>query len=103
MAVVNTTWNGQASRFDDAQWQASCLVDRGQEFNTAKTRYAVPVKEPNGDVNSNAVHAAAAVLAGARGGVQAPPAAKKQAARKLVRLYALLDESPPESLTRLAG
>jgi len=39
-----------------------------------------PVREPDGTLNGNAVHAAAAALAGARGGVKASPEKKHKAA-----------------------
>jgi hypothetical protein len=61
------------------------------------------VKEPNGDVNSNAVHAAAAALAGGRGGVDAPDDVKKAAAKKLISLYGQLKEDAPDSILELAG
>lgn len=103
MAVSHTPW-GQFSQSDysDAQWERACILDRGMG-NTAKERYALPVREPDGALNANGVHAAAAVLAGARGGVSAPAAAKRAAARRLVSLYREIGETPPPSLTRLAG
>ena len=52
-------WNGAASRFTNDEWRHSCILDRGDEFNTFKERYALPVREPDGQVNLNAVHAAA--------------------------------------------
>ncbi len=63
----------------------------------------LPVYEPNGDLNRNGVHAAAAALAGARGGVHASPQAKRAAARKLIPLYRQLKENAPESIRRLSG
>lgn len=53
-------------------------------------------------LNRAGVHQAAAVLAGARGGVDAPKEAKREAARKLLRLYRELDDEPPESLEKVA-
>jgi len=82
---------------------AACLIDLnkpGQEKTKANCK--LPIKEPNGTYNRNAIHAAAAALAGARGGVQAPPEEKRKAARKLIRLYQEMKEEPPESLRRLA-
>lgn len=95
-------WDGSASRFSDEQWRRSCILDRGTG-ETPKERYALPVREPGGAVNKSALGAAAAALAGARGGVQAPAAAKRRAARTLMRLYGAADMEPPESLRRLAG
>lgn len=102
-SVSHSPW-GQYSQSDytDAQWKAACILDRGTG-NTAKERYALPVRQPDGTLNANGVHAAAAVLAGARGGVKASPMAKKAAARKLVALYRQIGDKPPTSLTALAG
>lgn len=86
------------------QFCSACLIDLnppGKEKIKGKCK--LPVKEPGGTYNRNAIHAAAAVLAGARGGVQAPPEAKRAAARKLIRLYREMEEEPPESLRRMAG
>ena len=53
-------------------------------------------------LNRNAVHAAAQVLAGARGGVDAPREQTRRAARKLLSLYKEIGDEPPESLRDLA-
>ena len=63
----------------------------------------LPVQEPTGSYNLNAMRAATAALLGARGGVDAPLEAKRKAARKLVRLYREADLEVPEALVRLAG
>lgn len=63
----------------------------------------LPVYEPDGDLNRNAVHAAAAALAGARGGVKTSAWAKRNAAKKLIGLYAKLNEPVPDSIRRLAA
>lgn len=101
-SVVNTPWDGSASRFTIEQWRASCLIGPATESDS-KDDYKLPVKEPNGDVNSNAVHAAAAALAGGRGGVDAPTDEKKAAARKLLALYRQIGDDAPDSLLELAG
>jgi len=83
---------------------AACLIDLNEPgAQKVKAKCKLPVKEPGGQYNVNAIHAAAAALAGARGGVDAPPEEKRKAARRLVRLYAEMKEEPPESLRRLAG
>ncbi len=101
--MTNRPWDGSASRFTIAQWRASCLIDTGVGDPDAKQRYKLPVTEPDGTVNTNAMHSAVAVLAGGMGGVQAPSTAKKAAARKLVRLYGQANETPPPSLKNLAS
>ena len=85
LAIQTTSkpWDGSASRFSDDEWRRSCLLDRGGSFQTAKTRYGLPVREPDGTVNLNALSAAASVLGGGRGGVQASPEAKAEAKRRL--------------------
>lgn len=106
MPVSNKAW-GQINASDYADADAyckACLIDlnpAGQDKVQANCK--LPVYEPGGALNRNAVHAAAGALAGARGGVQAPSAVRRKSARSLVRLYRELDEEPPEAVRRLAG
>ena len=104
MAVSNRPW-GQISESDYTleQWHRACLIHLHEGPPTAKAQCKLPVREPDGTLNRNGVHAAAAALAGARGGVQAPREQKRRAARTLIRLYRELDEEPPESIRRIAG
>lgn len=97
-AISDAEWDGDASRFNDEQWQRSTVVDRGEEFDTAKERYAVPIKEPNGDLNRNAVHNAAARI----DQVDAPADAIEAGKRALVAAYRQLDEDPPEAIVASA-
>lgn len=101
--ISDKPW-GQFSESDytDAQYEAACILERGTG-NTAKERCALPVREPDGTLNRNGVHAAAARLAGAGGGVNAPASAKRTAARKLLSLYREIGDPPPDSITKLAG
>lgn len=102
-AVVDRPWDGSPSRFTDEQYQRSCLIDRGGDA-PVKQRCSLPIREPNGDINKNALGAAAAVLAGGRGGLSGvSPAQKASAARALIRAYGEADMEPPESLRRAAG
>ena len=82
MAVVNGAWDGSASRFTPEQWKRSCLIDTGAGDPDSKDRYKLPVLEPNGDLNANAVRNALSRI----GSVDAPAAAKAGAARKLQAL-----------------
>lgn len=97
-AISEAAWDGAASRFDDAQWKRSCVLDRGASFNTAKERYGLPIREPNGDLNRRAVHNAASRIHE----VQASSAAIGAARRKLVAAYRQLKEDPPTDLTASA-
>ncbi len=61
-AVVDKPWDGSASRYaDTAAYCAACLIDEnpsGGEKSQAKCH--LPIKEPNGDININAVRNALA-------------------------------------------
>jgi hypothetical protein len=100
MAITNGAWDGSASRWPDADsFCEACLIDENEPGKPkVKTLCKLPVKEPNGDTNANAAHAAAAALAGGRGGVQAKPQSKKAAARKLKTIYAEMKEPLPLSI-----
>jgi len=103
--VSGKPWSGfTAAAYSPEQWRAACLIDTGQGDPDNKGRYKLPVREPGGALNRNACHAAASVLGGGRGGVNASPEQKKSAASTLIRLYrSQLNEEPPESLSSLAG
>lgn len=80
-------------------------LNTGPRSRWTKDACKLRVKEPNGGpLNRNGAHAAAAVLAGGRGGVDAPPQAKRAAARRLLLIYRVdLKEEPPEAIKQLAG
>lgn len=102
-AVVRRPWDGAASRFTDEEYERSCLICRGGD-EPPKTRCSLPVLEPNGDVNANALGAAAAALAGARSGLRSvTPELKATAARKLIRYYRQAEMEPPQNLRALAS
>lgn len=98
-AIVRTPWDGSPSRFDDEQYKRSCLIDRGGDM-PMKERCSLPVLEPNGDLNVNAMHAAAARLNQVTGVSSAQKAA---AARKLIRYYRQAGEDPPSNIVNIAG
>lgn len=98
-AVTRKPWDGSASRFTDEQYQRSCLIDRGGDA-PPKTRCSLPVLEPNGDVNANALGAAAARLNQLSGVTIEQKAA---AARKLRRYYGQAGMTPPPSVVAMAG
>lgn len=106
-AVSDKPWSDfPDSAFSDEQYAKSCILDRGADFSdSAKQRYSLPCREPDGTLNRNACHNAAAVLGGARGGVaNATPEQKKAAASKLAAYYRQsLDEDVPQAVLDLAG
>jgi|GEM_PF-1891226 len=103
-AVVDQPWDGDAARFTPEQWRKSCLIDTGQGDVDSKARYKLPVREPNGDVNRNALGSAAGALAGARGGLtDVSSDVMQKAARSLMSLYGEADMDPPERVRTIAG
>jgi HK97 family phage prohead protease len=101
-AVTSKPWSGSPARFSDEQYAKSALFCRPGD-GPPKERCSLPVLEPNGDLNANALGAAAAALAGARGGVANTTAGQKaSAARKLLRLYGQAGMTAPDSLKTLA-
>jgi hypothetical protein len=106
MPISNRPWSdiSESDYKDAAAFCDASLIDLNDPGDEkVKGKCKLPVREPGGALNRNAVHSAAAALAGARGGIQAPPEEKRKAARKLARLYSELDEEPPESVKRLTG
>lgn len=108
MAVTSKPWDGSAARFQDDEYRRSCILDladcspAGRDL-PPKERYKLPIREPNGDLNANALGSAAAALAGARSPLTACPAAKTAAARKLLRAYSEAQMQPPDSLKQRAA
>lgn len=80
------------------QWHAACLIHQHTGPPTSKEQCKLPVRTPGGAVNRNGVYAAAAALAGARGGVNASAEEKAKASAAIRRLYSQLGKEPPESI-----
>jgi hypothetical protein len=107
MPISDKPWGSitEADYPSAAAFCAACLINlnTGPASDWTKGQCKLPVREPGGALNRNAVHAAAGVLAGARGGVDAPPEERRRAARRLLALYRELDEEAPDTVRRLAG
>ncbi|MGI5233852.1 hypothetical protein [Actinoallomurus sp. CA-142502] len=102
-AVSDKPWSDfSAADYTIEQWRAACLI-KPDEASDNKSDYSLPVKEPGGALNRNAVHAAAG--AHGVGAVKGVSAEKKTAAAKaLVGLYKnQLKEDPPAGLLKAAG
>lgn len=82
------------------QWHRACLVHQHQGSPTSKSQCKLPVRTPNGAINRNGVHAAAAALGGARGGVDASSEELASARTALARLYTELGEDAPPSIVK---
>lgn len=97
--VSERPWSSYSSKdYTREQWHAACLIHNDPSPSAPKSSSKLPIKTPNGVVNRHGVFAAAAVLAGARGGVQASQAQKDAAARKLRKIYEEMGAKPPPSL-----
>lgn len=106
MAVTDKAWDGSASKYPDTDaYCKACLLDlnpSGEQKTQENCK--LPIREPNGDINKNALGAAAAALNGARGGLRNVPApAKKKAARALIRAYGEAQMDVPPSLKNIAS
>lgn len=87
LGVARKPWNDNRSRFTDEEWHRSCLLED-----------ALPVLEPDGFVNVNALASVAGKLR------HAPVSGSEKAAgaRKLLRLYRMAELTPPDSITKIA-
>lgn len=105
MAISNAPWDGSASNYKDTDaYCSACLIDENPAGkDKVQALCKLPIKTPSGDVNSNAVHAAASALAGGRGGVSASAASKKAAARKIKAIYGQMKEDCPPSIMNMAS
>ncbi len=103
--TTNKAWDGDAARFVDADtFCRACLIDLNPKGATKiKGACHLPVQEPDGTINVHALYAAAAALAGGRGGVKLSEPDKRLAARKLAALYRAAKLPVPASITALAS
>lgn len=97
--ISERSWSDYTSAdYTLEEWHKACLIHIHNGAPTSKSQCKLPVRTPNGAINRNGVHAAAAALAGARSEIIASDAQKESAAKKLRSLYSELDEEPPNSL-----
>jgi hypothetical protein len=90
-------WDGSKTRFELPQLRASvpaacrahgdALAKRASR-EPSKADYKLPIREPNGSVNVNALNDAASVLGGGRDGVDLPPEVQKAALAEIQALQA---------------
>lgn len=115
-AVVDVaSWDGAASNYPDAESYAkACLINlnTGDVSTWTKDLCRLPVREPGKSAYvRQAIHAAAAALAGGRGGLVKPDgvsdadwqAAITKAANELITAYEQAQEVAPNSIYELAG
>jgi peptidoglycan hydrolase-like protein with peptidoglycan-binding domain len=97
--TTNKSWDGSAGRFTDQQYARSCLIKRSGT-GSIKERCSLPVREPDGTLNLNALPAAAGRLGGTQG---LSDSERRAAARKLMGLYSANKMDPPAKLLKAAG
>jgi len=105
MAVTDKSWDGSPSKYPNTNsFCSACLIDTNKPGeDKVQANCKLPIREPNGDINKNALGAASAALAGARGGLKdVSPADKKKAARALMKAYSEAQMPPPPSLKNMA-
>lgn len=104
MAVTDKAWDGSASRWPSTEsYCKSCLLDTNPPGEKkVQSNCKLPIREPDGTINKNALGAASAALAGARGGISASSADKKSAAKALIRAYNEAKMDVPDSLKRMS-
>lgn len=90
--------NFSAADYSIEQWHNSCLIHLHDGPPTSKGECKLPVKTPSGALNRRGVFAAAAAIAGARGGVNAPASEKAKAVKRLLGYYQQLGQDPPKVL-----
>ncbi len=96
--VSDGPWDGAASNYPSTEaYCEACLIDMNPEGEEkVQALCHLPVKEPNGALNRNGIHAAAARL----NQTKVPPEERARAADKLRALYREIGEEPPESLAK---
>lgn len=95
-AITDREWDGDSARFTPEQWRDSTILHRAPEEGQdplTKSLHSLPIREPNGDLNRNAVHAAAARINQVTDATDEEIAAAK---RRLRGAYEELNEDPPE-------
>jgi HK97 family phage prohead protease len=95
-ALSTKPWDPKPADYTLPQWKAACLIWDGPDDQVGSG--SLPVLEPNGDANKNGMAAAAGRL----NQVDASPADKTAAAKKLLGLYASNKLKAPGSLLQAA-
>jgi HK97 family phage prohead protease len=81
-----------------SEWKRAAILDRGPEIEDVRERFGLPVRTPDGVVSRHAVHDVAAVLVA----LKAKPSILAAAARKLLRVFALVAATPPKAVVQMA-
>jgi HK97 family phage prohead protease len=97
MTTSSKPWSDfSQADYTPAQWKAACLIWAGDGDDKASG--SLPVREPDGTLNTNGMSAAASAI----GKVDATPDVKAMAAKKLMGLYNSTSEKMPPGLLKFA-
>lgn len=86
-------------RYTDEQWRRACIIQNGSSDNPDSITYDLPVRKPDGVLDERAMRGAVKKLVNGSW----PQETKREAARRLVRLFQEIDENAPDTLLGLAG
>jgi hypothetical protein len=99
--ISTTPWsNYTEADYNLDQWHKACLIHQHTGPPTSKTQCKLPVRTPDGVLNRNGVFAAAAAMAGARGGVNATPDELAKAKTAIAGFYRQLNAKLPASIAQ---
>jgi len=99
MPFTNVPWESPESELSAEDYCAVCLIDLNESDEKIKANCKLPVRStPGGPYNKNAIRNAIARLSQ----TQAPPDARRKAARKLLQLAQEADIATGDALKRLA-
>lgn len=104
-SFTDKTWDGSASRYPDTEsYCKACLIDTNPSGEKkTQDNCKLPVAEPDGTINTNALSSALGALNGARNALSGVSAQdKKAAARKLLGYYRGAKMDVPDSLKNMA-
>jgi hypothetical protein len=98
VTVSRKPWNPSPENYEDTgAYARACLIALLPDGEKDVSRCWLPVYEPNGDLNVNALEAAAKRIN------HAPASTRPDAARKLLRLYRTAGMEVPSTLRKLAA
>ena len=97
--MIELAWAGSTpGAYTDAQWVRACVLDRGTG-TSAKARYALPIRNPDGGLSKQGVSSATDLIGHVKG---ASPAAVSSAARALQRARSQVGLPPSDALAKYA-
>lgn len=93
--TTNNVWDSSPARFSDEQWKRSCLLHVRE--GTDKSCFRMPIREPEGAINVNALNAAVRELE--KSDTNLSDDQKGVARRKLITAFSAAGEDLPPSLS----